>query len=57
VKNRFQNSPFKCNLQRYTAEGASAVAAAAAFARETSEAAGVAADDALEVRRCTLESS
>jgi hypothetical protein len=21
VKNRFQNSPFKCNLQRYTVDG------------------------------------
>jgi hypothetical protein len=29
VKNRFQNSPFKCNLQRYTEEEAADAAAGA----------------------------
>jgi hypothetical protein len=44
VKNRFQNQPFKCNLQRYTAAGAAAreqqVSGAAAGAGATEEEAG-----------------
>jgi hypothetical protein len=49
VKNRFQNLPFKCNLQRYTAEYA-----AKEERREAEAAAKLVAAAASEVGLCTL---